>query len=141
MVQMQSNLQKASASKRLINFIVDMIFYFIICFGAGLFMAIPILASGNEAFIDSPAFDFWANIFAYAILFLYYFAFELFLGATPAKLITKTQVLARTGDKPDVSAIALRTLIRFVPFEIFSCINGDGWHDRWSKTMVVEQKR
>lgn len=131
---MQSNFQKASASKRFVNFIIDMIF-------CTLLMSILLVVSGNEALLDSPAFDLWANIIAYIVLFLYYFVFELFLGATPAKFITKTQVISRTGDKPDVSAIALRTVIRFVPFEAFSCLGGDGWHDRWSKTMVVEHKR
>ncbi len=59
---------------------------------------------------------------------------------TPGKFITKTRVIDEFGNPPDLSAILLRTVIRIIPFEGFSCI-GDpysrGWHDRWSDTFVV----
>lgn len=59
---------------------------------------------------------------------------------TPGKFITKTRVVDEFGNPPDLGAVLLRTVIRIIPFEGFSCI-GDpysrGWHDRWSDTFVV----
>ncbi len=62
---------------------------------------------------------------------------------TPAKFLTKTIVIDEYGNKPGLSAIILRSLIRIVPLEPISCY-GDkyshGWHDSWSKTWVVSEK-
>lgn len=62
---------------------------------------------------------------------------------TPGKFLTKTLVIDEYGNKPDLRAIALRSLIRMVPFEPFSCLGDDnshGWHDRWSRTWVVTEE-
>jgi uncharacterized RDD family membrane protein YckC len=61
---------------------------------------------------------------------------------TPGKYFTKTIVIDEYGNKPDFRTIVLRSLIRIVPFEPFSCTGdkynySNGWHDRWSKTWVV----
>ena len=61
---------------------------------------------------------------------------------TPGKFLTKTIVIDEYGNKPELRAIILRSLIRLVPFEPFSCIGDDysyGWHDRWAKTWVVTE--
>ncbi|MBL7947048.1 MAG: RDD family protein [Flavobacteriales bacterium] len=69
-----------------------------------------------------------------------YIGFEYKWQRTPGKFVTKTRVVNEYGDPPDLSAILLRTVIRLVPFEAFSCF-GDpysrGWHDKWSGTFVV----
>ena len=60
---------------------------------------------------------------------------------TPAKFITKTKVITEYGEKPSFKTIFIRTLVRFVPFEAFSFLSPErprGWHDRWSKTIVID---
>ena len=42
--------------------------------------------------------------------------------------------------KPDSVTIILRSIIRIVPFEAFSCLGERGGHDMWSKTFVVSKK-
>jgi len=72
--------------------------------------------------------------------FIYYFVFETILGATPGKYLTETRVIDETGQKPATGAILLRTITRFVPFEPFSFF-AYGWHDTWTNTQVVKEKR
>lgn len=72
--------------------------------------------------------------------FMYFFT-EYFWQQTPGKLLTNSIVIDEYGNKPNFRQIALRSLIRIVPFEAFSCL-GDfsyGWHDRWSDTFVVKK--
>lgn len=62
---------------------------------------------------------------------------------TPGKFLTKCLVIDEYGNKPELSAIILRSLIRLVPFEPFSCLGdkySNGWHDRWAKTWVVTEE-
>lgn len=72
----------------------------------------------------------------------YYFFFEYKWQRTPGKFLTKSIVINEYGEKPDLRQIALRSLIRIVPFEPFSCLGDEnrGWHDRWSDTWVVTKE-
>jgi hypothetical protein len=67
----------------------------------------------------------------------YYFIFELLYQKTPGKFLTKTSVIDVYGNKPTGPSLLLRSIIRLVPFEAFSCLGYQGWHDRWSDTYVV----
>lgn len=87
-----------------------------------------------------------ALIHGVVVLLLYpaFYAFcEYTWQKTPGKYLTKTVVIGEFGHKPELRAIVFRSLIRIVPFEIFSCF-GDkysyGWHDRWSGTWVVTEE-
>lgn len=73
------------------------------------------------------------------VYFGYYIFFEAVFGKTIGKMITRTHVVTVTGEKPEVSAIILRTLCRLIPFEQFSFLGNSavGWHDSLSKTRVV----
>ncbi len=70
---------------------------------------------------------------------IYYLFYEAVLGATPAKFLTGTRVVDYDGSKPRFKAIFVRTVSRLVPFEAFSFFADDGWHDKWSETMVAEE--
>ncbi|RZK71457.1 MAG: hypothetical protein EOO85_20025 [Pedobacter sp.] len=74
--------------------------------------------------------------------FTYYFLFEFLLQSSPAKFLTETRVVSDNGAPLMAGNIIWRTLYRFVPFDAFSFVLGNtGWHDRWSKTSVVKEKR
>ena len=72
---------------------------------------------------------------------IYYFSFEATLGITSAKLLSETRVVDEDGNKPSVGKIAVRTLLRIVPFEAFTFFMHSGLHDRSSQTYVVNEKR
>ncbi len=71
-----------------------------------------------------------------------YIFFEYKFQQTPGKMLTNHVVINEYAEKPSLRICMLRTAIRFVPFEAFSCLGSPsrGWHDRWTKTYVVEKK-
>jgi uncharacterized RDD family membrane protein YckC len=96
----------------------------------------------RAAFNNLDPITYW--LITITLLFFYYFIFEAVWQRTPAKFITGTKVINIDGKKPTLGMIAKRTLIRLIPFEGFSFPPGDwvyGWHDRWSRTYVIEAKR
>jgi uncharacterized RDD family membrane protein YckC len=64
---------------------------------------------------------------------------EYFFQQTIGKMITGYIVINKFAQKPDFRTCLLRALIRYVPFEAFSCLSSPsrGWHDKWSGTYVV----
>ncbi len=134
----QAAIQPASTWRRFFNELIDVIIYYIVAFVSGLVLGLL----GLGRFISEN--DVIRYIFAYALVFLYYFLFESVFQRTPAKFITGTKVVTTEGLMPSSGAIALRTLSRFVPFEPISYYTGKDedkkrtwWHDRWTHTRVV----
>lgn len=71
---------------------------------------------------------------------LYYFLMEYFFQQTLGKMLTKAYVIDEFGNRPNAGTLILRSIIRWVPFNRFSCLfNERGWHDRWSNTYVVSK--
>ncbi len=73
------------------------------------------------------------------LMFAYFILFETVWGKSPAKFITRTKVVNEDGSKPTASTIALRTLCRLIPFDFVSFFSSNprGWHDKLSKTIVI----
>lgn len=80
------------------------------------------------------------RLISFSLFFLYYSITEFALGGTFGKLICGYVVIDEHAGKVSFGRILLRTMIRYVPFEPFSCIGEQGWHDKWSKTYVVKKK-
>ncbi len=120
--------------KRFLNYILDSIIFglvFIPIFVIIMyFIALyPIIEEMNEL------------LFVIIMIPIYYIIFESIWSKTPAKFITGTRVVTKDGEEPEFSDIFVRTLTRFVPFEAFSLLTSNrpqGWHDRWSETMVID---
>ena len=105
-----------------------------------------------NAILDYFCIDIFGFVFGYImgtigwflgiiISVSYYVIFETIWSKTPAKFITKTKVITEYDEKPSFKTIFIRTLVRFVPFEAFSFLSPErprGWHDRWSKTIVID---
>lgn len=73
------------------------------------------------------------------VTFIYYVVFEIFYASSPGKLLLGRIVIDEYALKPEPGTVMLRSLCRLVPFEAFSCLADRGWHDRWSKTYVVDR--
>lgn len=132
-------VKSLSTPLRMANFVIDMILYQIIT------TVIVYIFSMAQALVrDNVSYDLTVQLgfglSMLAIYPLYYLIFEFLLQRTPGKYITKTIVVNEYGEKPDLGAILLRTMLRLVPFEVFSCY-GDkysyGWHDKYSKTWTI----
>jgi uncharacterized RDD family membrane protein YckC len=60
-------------------------------------------------------------------------------GRSVGKLITNTQAVRENGARIGWKDALLRSLCRLVPFEAFSAFGGHPWHDRWTRTMVIQR--
>ena len=126
--------------KRFANYILDRIFMFIFAFIFAIIFAI-VAPKAFDSFVEGGgASEF---IFGLLVVIIYYSVFEGLTGKTLAKYITKTKVVNEKGEKPDFETIFVRTLCRLIPFNVFSFLGSKdtGWHDRLSKTLVVDSKK
>ncbi|EAS19231.1 hypothetical protein BBFL7_02129 [Flavobacteria bacterium BBFL7] len=127
---------RASIRLRLINFIVDF-FSFVV-----LISLIHVILSNFGS--DGIKYN-WSNyqrIIGSVILFLYYFIQEFFWNKTLGKIVTGTIVVSEKDQKPNITELLMRTACRFIPLEAFSfAFMKDGFHDIFSKTKVIENKK
>jgi uncharacterized RDD family membrane protein YckC len=128
------------AGPRFGHFIIDLIaFQIVIYFVSYVFEMIIVLTSSTPAISLTLALQF--NIILLLLYPTLYFFCEYKWQRTPGKFLTKTLVINEYGNKPALRDLILRSLIRLVPFEAFSCLgdNSYGWHDSWSTTFVVKE--
>ncbi len=66
----------------------------------------------------------------------------MFRGRSLGKLITGTVAVTEEGGRISGLTALFRGLCRAVPFNAFSALGAPcyPWHDKWTKTMVVEKK-
>ena len=111
---------------RLVNFLIDTIIYFVL---------LIIFVQVFRDFIDVKNVK-WISALFY---FSYYFILEYFTGQTIAKILTKSKTISATeNNEYFLIRIIIRTLVRFIPFDILSYIfTSRGLHDIFSKTKVI----
>ena len=132
----------ASHSQRFLNLLMDYIaqlFLFIIAFSI---VSVIAETNGNKDFmVNFIKNDIAQYTFVTCIALFYYNFFEIFFARTVGKFITQTIVVDENGEKPNHETILVRTLCRLIPFEILSFLGmpARGWHDRISKTYVVNK--
>ena len=132
----------ASHSQRFLNLLMDYIaqlFLFIIAFTIAVMIA---ESNGNKEFmVNFVKNDIAQYTFVTCIALVYYNVFEILFARTVGKFITQTIVVDENGEKPNHETILVRTLCRLIPFEILSFLvmPARGWHDRISKTYVVNK--
>ncbi len=123
-----------SNGKRLANYFIDAIIFYVLVFVLVFFIpdtSLTILDGFGENII---------SMLGYAIFYCFY---EGGLGGKIiGKYITRMRVLSIDGYAPDAGHYIKRSFSRIVPFEAFSFLGerSNGWHDRWSDTMVIDEK-
>lgn len=134
---------KVSTWLRLANFVLDIVFYYILSFIIGIILGIFALIGFEGPLIWLTEADPLTEKFlGCVLLLLYYFFTEGFMQRSIGKLITGTMVVMDDGSKPDLRTVFIRSLCRFIPFEPFSFFgDGRGWHDSAVNTYVVDAKK
>ena len=130
----------ASKLKRLLNLIFD---YIGIVFSLAIALFFIAWMGGEEILMigKGPNGNFWVRILGLSTMLIYYTICEYFFkGKTLGKMLTRTRTVTINGKTPTLKTIILRSLYRFIPFEFLSFFSSksSGWHDRFSKTMVIE---
>ncbi|MBO0358780.1 RDD family protein [Hymenobacter sp. BT186] len=128
----------ATTGQRILNYVVDLVAFYIIIFVFAIAYSMIAAFSGNQEMVndlDSP----WTTVVSFLILLSYYFIMESLTGRTMGKLVTRTKVVMEDGSKLTAKAVMQRTLSRLIPFEAFTFFgSGPGLHDRLANTRVVK---
>lgn len=139
-------LQKSKAGKgqRLLNFIVDMLFFIFLSVLLGLLLGVfSVLLDLDIDFLDDvDEFNsFKERLIMTVLIVIYYFAFEAITkGRSLGKYLTGTMVVDELGKTPSVGRFFKRNLCRCIPFDSLSFLGNRGWHDSVSGTVVVDKK-
>jgi uncharacterized RDD family membrane protein YckC len=133
-IKTYTNQMPATQSKRLLNLLLDYagVVVFAVVFGFIL---------GILGFVDLIEND-GGTVLVYLLYLLYFMFFEGIWGKSPAKWFTKTRVVMFDGSKPPFANILGRSLARLIPFDPLSFISSNnpvGWHDKLSKTVVIDE--
>ncbi|SHL94293.1 RDD family protein [Flavobacterium xanthum] len=128
--QEQFEAKKVSSWARFLNFIIDIIVWFII---------VAILTSQLNP--KDPV----QMLFGYLIFFASYIGYYAFMETkyqkTIGKFITKTKVVNKNGAKPKGGDILRRTFCRLIPFDRISFLfTPNGFHDRLSDTTIIKDE-
>lgn len=129
----------ASAGQRFVNYLIDIIIFDII-----IAVIKNIFAIGTALIYTPNVYtNFFLNLFiSYLCIVVLYFLSELgFKGRTIGKFVTNTKAINEDGSEMNAKTILIRSLCRIVPFEPFSAFGGHPWHDKWSKTFVIDLKK
>lgn len=124
-------MRKVGVGTRVLNFLVDTFFIFVLSYAAYKGWAFYAFYYG---IIYLPFYYFF-----WVILFLYYLLFEGIFNRTPGKWLSLTKVVNKNGMKPRFWQIVVRSLVRVTIIDCFFLPFLDKTlHDYVSGTEVVE---
>ena len=127
----------ASKGLRFANYLVDYIIAGVLQYAIIL---IPMFMMGDLV-VESPGYNLLLMLISLSVYYFYYVLTEYFFkGKTIAKFITGTKTVTVEGNDLDFNKSLIRSLCRFIPFDVLSFFGDTGWHDSISKTRVVNQK-
>src|SRR5579862_2774182 len=141
---MQYHLVQASTAKRLANYLIDLLAFYVFTFLLVMFLAVvnpSLLDAVNE---NRSGFGLIERLIVLVLYGFFMFLIEaVFKGKSLGKLISGTRAVREDGTLLTVKDAMLRGLSRMVPFEAFSALGSPSypWHDKWSKTYVIDEKQ
>lgn len=132
----------ASTGQRLLNYVIDLIVFYILAALIGFFVGAAFATSISDGETSGAiGFITITYLLVFVIFFVYYTFLEGSKGKTLGKMITKTKVIREDGEPMTFGKALLRTLCRLVPFEFISAFLGQKmWHDQWTGTITVKDK-
>lgn len=135
-----SNFEAASRGQRFANLLLDYAGFYASVFVFGFLIAVIFDAVGEPIlWLEEDVNPFIDRIFTMLVYVVYYTLFEYFSrGRSLGKLVTRTRVVHVDGAELTFKHYLLRSLTRLVPFDAFAALNGYPFHDRWTKTKVVQ---
>ena len=136
----------ASTGQRFLNFIIDnLLMNYGLSYLTGYAVGIVIVEFFPDMVIgiqekNSSLYVLICLIAIVNYLFYYTLCEKIFNGYTLGKLITGTRAIRDDGTTLTFKNAFMRSLIRLVPFEMFSGFKIRPWHDEWSQTMVIRSR-
>ena len=95
--------------------------------------------------VENPSAEHWIQV-QLITMFIYYFFVELIFKRTVGKMLFKFQIegLVEKSVTKRFIKVLIRTISRFIPFEPFSIFLDEEkrmWHDKLSKTKVLDLRK
>ena len=143
LLDMETQFIRANSGKRFLNYIIDLILFYLIIIGIGVLIAI-ISPSTIDEIIDSKSFNLVGRIMSLILYALYMSVVEaIFKGKSLGKLITRTRAINLDGSSISVGKAFSRGFSRAVPFCAFSALGSpcNPWQDKWTDTIVIDEKK
>lgn len=134
---------RAEAGKRLANFLIDLVVFYLLFFLLGIFLAI-VAPSWVENIDDSSGFGLIDRLISLVIYALYMGLVEgITKGKSLGKLITGTRAVKLDGSPIGWGEAFGRGFSRAVPFCAFSALGSppNPWQDSWTSTMVIDESK
>lgn len=130
---------RASSGLRLANYIIDTIFVYGLMFALGVVIAI--IDPSIIDMLDDGITERIVGMIFYGVIMS--FTEAMLNGKSIGKLVTKTKAVNIDGSDLTFEKAFTRNLIRIIPFDALSALGTPStpWHDKWSDTMVVEDKK
>lgn len=140
----ENNIIRADTGKRLANYIIDVILFYVVALGAGVVIAILSPATIDSLAVDEPGFNLLDRVISLCLYGLFMSVQEAaFKGKSLGKLITGTRAVNLDGSPISTKTAFLRGFSRAVPFCVFSAFGTpcNPWQDRWTDTLVMDEKK
>jgi len=144
LADLEVNLVQAGSGKRLANYLIDLVVFYILLFCVGIVIgALDPNASEDLNSVSSlgTLADRLLTLICYGI---YMGLVEgLFRGKSLGKVITGTRAVNEDGSRVSFKTGFLRGLYHAVPFDAFSALGQPPypWHDKWAKSYVIDERR
>jgi uncharacterized RDD family membrane protein YckC len=133
-------MKTAGLGTRFLNFIIDWIIIYLITVVFGFLLGVIVAMNSPQSIFFIFKYGLFIEMSVHIFIGLvYYTILEYTTGRSIAKFLTATKVVSCKGEKPALSFVLLRSLCRYIPFEWLSFFGTSktGWHDRFSKTRVI----
>jgi len=145
---MEFNPVLASTGKRFVNYLIDLVIFYILIVVVVAGIILNVHAVENTDSYSSSA-SASGGYFLFQLIFLAFYTLFyclceiIFKGRTIGKFITGTKAVNRDGSEISPKTFLLRSLSRAVPFEQFSALGNPcfPWHDKWTNTLVIDVKK
>ncbi len=126
---------RATSLTRFLNFIIDIVAFLILVLIIGFVFDFIVPREQNIPI------EFIGYLIIIGSFFVYYIFLENKYQKTIGKFITKTKVVTKLNEKPELKDIIIRTFCRLIPFDRISYLfMKNGIHDTLSNTIVIKDK-
>ena len=136
-------LVRASAGKRLANYLIDTIVFYVVYLAGYIVVGFvfPAILESEDTY--SSGASFLDQVIAMGLYAVFMGAVEaLFEGRSFGKVITKTKAVNFDGSRISTMTAFRRGFCRAVPFVVFSALGTPciPWQDKWTNTVVIDEK-
>lgn len=139
-IEKKLHYQTIGMGKRFLGILLNSIFFYFVYVLVIIFIGIiaPFLP---ESFIIKIIQRDLVVIYSISlsVYFLFFALTEYLFGRSFGHMICNARIVDHYGNKPTFKQTIVRTLCRFIPFDGLSFLSegNGGWHDRISKTYVI----